>query len=200
MKAIILFGFALLPLVTSAQFERGQLFVGGSLAGSSVATNYTGYTKEVTTSLTLLPSIGFFLNSKVALGIGLGYTASWDSFNEPISPLNNTSEHASSFNINSFVRRYIPITNSFYIALQGQVSFMRTSPVYSQLESYSVGANVSPIFIFFPSRKWGIEAGVGSLGYTYNRTLPNIASTNTFSFSSGTFSLGLAYYFGKKSK
>lgn len=114
--------------------------------------------------------------------------------------------------VNSFVQYYVPLTSSFYFTLQGQLNFARTandqtSPQYNgagydevtkRSPSYGVGMTIRPSFIFFPAPQWGIEAGIGYLSFTRTRYLPDAYSSNNLSFNAGSFSLGLAYYFGKK--
>jgi len=209
MKALIAFGLFVSPLLALAQFERGQTFLGGSLSGSLATTtyNYNPPSKDVVNQLSVSPSFGYFLNSKIALGAGIGYSTSWQDYESQNSQPQTSSSH--NFSISLFARDYIPVTSSFYIALQGQISFSRgtTNPTFIQqtgqvvtYPQYNLGATISPIFIFFPSPGWGIEAGVGSIGYNFQRTLPNVTSTSTFSLNSGTFAFGLAYYFHRKAK
>ncbi len=205
MKITPAFFLIVFPCLAWAQFERGQAFLGGSISVSAATTNSNQYNyKETNSQLSIAPSFGYFLNSKIAVGGGIGYSTSVQKSGNLGIPNQKYSSH--NFSISPFVRYFFPVSNSFYIALQGQLNFSRgtatnfvqpngtltTSPLYN------LGATISPIFIFFPSPKWGIEASIGSLGYTYTRYLPNVSSTGTFSLSSGTFAFGVAYYFKRK--
>jgi hypothetical protein len=204
MKTVIAMLIVMLPLSVLAQFRRGQIFVGGFLSGSSETYNSMS-SKEVTNQLNVYPSAGYFLNSKILVGSSLGYYTSRRLIHS--NGVTQTAGRSNSFYLAPFVRNYFVISESFSIAFQGQLTLMRGTiesqigSIYSsRLPTYSVSADISPIFIFFPSPKWGIEAGIGSVSYTYYRVLPDVSSTNTFSFSSGKFTFGLTYYFSKKEK
>lgn len=223
MKKFIALSLLLTPCFAFAQFSKGQVFLGGSLSASlfnndipATANSYSNSTKNNT--LTLLPLVGVFLNQKIAIGGGVGYTASYTESNHTNSyyDANNNLITVPAFQkdwgkgiyISSFARYYIPISPSFYFAALGQINFFRanfksvqntgTQEITQEQPSYSIGLTLKPVLIFFPSPKWGIEASVGSLGYLYQRHLPNVSSANSVSLSAGTFSFGLAYYFAKK--
>ncbi|HEV8512056.1 MAG TPA: hypothetical protein VGQ59_02205, partial [Cyclobacteriaceae bacterium] len=135
-----------------------------------------------------------------------------DSNNNPISVSAYNKTVTRGIRVSSFLRYYLPISNSFYFVAHGEISFNRANTtntnfnaggplnqeVTDENPSYTLSAAIKPVFIFFPSPKWGIEAGVGSLGYNYQRFLPNVASSSSASLSFGGFSFGLAYYFAKK--
>ena len=204
MKSLIAIAFVVLPYFAWAQFTTGQLFLGGSLSASAATTTNNSYAyKETTNQFSAAPSIGYFLNPKISIGTGIGYSA---SYQKDVSGSSSQKNNDHYYYLSPFARYYLSITGSFFIALQGQVNLSRgTTTQFSPLSgavnttpSYNLGATISPIFIFFPSPKWGIEAGVGSLGYNYTRNLPDVSSTGTFSLNSGTFTLGLAYYFKRK--
>src|SRR5882672_3740525 len=82
MKKIIAFSLALLPSFVFAQFSKGQVYLGGSLSTSlfsndtpATANSYNSSNKNI--SLSLLPMVGIFLNQKIAIGGGVGYTATY---------------------------------------------------------------------------------------------------------------------------
>ena len=201
MKNMIAISLLVLPYLASAQFEKGQLYLGGTLSASAATTAYNNPAgnNQINNQYSATPSIGFFLNPKVSIGTGIGYSVAYQEYG-------NTKYHGHYFFFNPFARYYIPVTGSFFIALQGQINasrgstieFIQQSGIIGSVPSYNVGATISPIFIFFPSPKWGIEAAIGSIGYNYTRMLPDVSSTGTFSLNSGTFSLGVAYYFKRK--
>ena len=223
MKKIIALSFVLFPSFAFAQFSKGQVYVGGSLSTSlfnndvpATANSYNSSNKNNT--FTLSPMVGIFLNQKIAIGGGVGYTTTYTEWNYTSSyyDANNNLITVPAFQKNrtngvilmSFTRYYVPISSSFYFAAHGQVNFTRsnqknvqntgTEEITQENPYYAIGVTLKPVFIFFPSPRWGFEAGVGSLGYLYYRYLPNVSSVNSFTFSMGTFSLGLAYYFAKK--
>jgi hypothetical protein len=150
--------------------------------------------------------VGFFLNEKIAVGGGMGYTSSKNEYD-----VTNFSSISSSkgINVSSFARYYIPISSSLYFVGHGEVSFIRANQkdvqnsgtqgtTTREYPSYTIGIAFKPIFIFFPTKNWGIEAGVGSLGYSYQRNLPSVSSNSSAYLNFGSFSFGVAYYFAKK--
>jgi hypothetical protein len=219
MKKIIALSIVVIPYFTFAQFTKAQVYLGGTLS-----TSFQNSTSNVTppnpnlsknNSLSISPTIGFFLNPKISLGGSIGYSSALQQFDYSTYDPNvgavvraSRKYKTSGFAISGFARHFIPISNSFYFALQEQISFTRsnaettqvtgTTETSNQSPNYSIGFAIRPILIFFPSPKWGIEAGVGTLGYSYTRYLADVASSNTFSLNAGSFSFGLAYYFAKK--
>lgn len=207
MKKLYALLFLALPFVADAQFSKGNVFLGGTLSAmlqnsdTNTSTSSTTYTNN---SFGISPSIGFFLNEKIALGAAINYSTSLQKgvFNQSTGSL--TQVQTNSVGINPYVRLYQPITSSIYFGLQGGISFTRGNSMLTNFgtttttPNYSVGVNFKPIFIFFPSPKWGVETGIGSLGYTYMRNLPDTGSTSTFGLSAGSFTFGVAYYFIKK--
>jgi hypothetical protein len=216
MKKIIVSLLAIAPVFAFAQFSKGTVFLGGSL--SSVIQNadnkQTGFpnpSSQSNTVFAISPSIGFFVSEKMAIGSSITYSTSVQKYTYPANTFSSYTSQAeqNSVGINPYIRYYLPISSSIYFGLQGGVSFSRgnqkstqfngtSQPPTTEIPLYTLGASVRPIFIFFPSPKWGIEASIGSLGYTYMRDLPDAGSSNSFGLSAGSFSFGIAYYFIKK--
>jgi hypothetical protein len=223
MKKIIVLSIALLPSFVFAQFNKRQVYLGGSLSVSlfnndipATANSYGRSNKN--NALTLSPLIGIFLNEKVAIGVGVGYNTSYNESNYTTSYFDGNSNlitvqasqktWTNGISVTPFTRYYVPISSSFYFAAHGQISFIRanqkdvlstgTQEITQEQPYYSVGVTLNPVFIFFPSPNWGIEASLGSVGYHYQRYLPDVSSSNNFFINAGSFSLGFAYYFAKK--
>lgn len=212
MKKNITLFIVVLPYFAFAQFSKGQVYLGGSLGVSlynydvpAVSPTSPGSNNKIN-SFSLLPVVGIFLNEKVAVGGGVGYTSSKYEYD-----VTNFSSISSSkgITVSSFTRYYIPISSSVYFTGHGEVSFTRANQkdiqnsgtqgtTTQEHPSYTIGVALKPVFIFFPTNKWSIEASVGSLGYSYQRNLPNVSSTSSAYLNFGSFSFGLAYYFSKK--
>jgi len=187
----------------------------------TMSTNYYGSNGK-NNYVSISPIVGFFINQKIAVGGSIGYlsnyresnfyTGYYDSNGNFIYVPAFSKSITNSISLNAFARYYFPISNSFYFALQGQTSFTRgyskntsfnngntlSQEFTSSSPFYSLGTTINPVFIFFPSSRWGIETGIGSLGYFYQRNLPNVSSNSGLSLNAGSFSFGLAYYFAKK--
>ena len=107
----------------------------------------------------------------------------------------------------AFARRYFAISDNFFFALEGALIFARSNNTFhyvpfnpinnstSNSPTYDVIASLRPLFIFFPSPKLGIEAGLGALNFDRQQGLSDHHYVNTFNLSVFGFSLGLAYYF-----
>jgi len=227
MKIIVSIFLLSLPYFAAAQFSKGQVYLGGSMTASSSHNDSNSpnvvVNPDKNSSLSISPVLGYFLSPNLAVGGTVGYSTSssessfvntiYDNNNNPINVNANSKTVTKGFTVGSFARYYVPISNSFYFAAQGQINFTRSNSNYTltngapvnqevsnQTPSYAVAVTIKPVFIFFPSPKWGIEASVGSLGYNYQRELPDVHSSTTFSLGAGQFSFGLAYYFARKAK
>jgi hypothetical protein len=216
MKKLIVLSIFLLPYLAFAQFSKGQVYLGGTASTSfqnSGPTPSPGISKN--NFISMSPVFGYFVNPKLVLGVSVGYSSQF--YETDYANYNsNTNSYLKAFQkskynwvfITPLARYYVPISNSFYFAAQGQINFTRgnstttvndgTNETTNEAPYYSLGLTFKPVLIFFPDPKWGIEASVGSLGYTYTKYLPDVYSTTTFSLSAGSFSFGLAYYFVKK--
>src|ERR1700712_2684766 len=106
---------------TSAQIKRGAMFVSGSVTGFSQTLDYT-QGKQTISSTTITPGFGFFLSPTFAIGAGLFYTAG-KTVNKPDDQQQITQTKNRSAGFTPFARYYIPITNNFFFALHGQLTF-----------------------------------------------------------------------------
>lgn len=227
MKTWAAFMFLMIPSLASAQFSKGQVFLGGSLSASANNSNYivaTGGSGPIkSTSLSIAPTVGFFVSPKLAIGGSIGYSGSTSQYDYPtsyitngvfISTLLSIKSVTKSLQVSTFARYYVPLASNFYFALQGQLNFTRsasdqTNPTFDgtnyvettrRSPSYSLGLSVRPTFVFFPTQRWSVEGGVGNLSFTRTRYLPNVYSANDLTFNAGTFTFGVAYYFSKAAK
>jgi hypothetical protein len=105
--------------------------------------------------------------------------------------------------VSFFAKKFFMVSDKFLFALKGDIQYGRGSNKsanrYSKEKekSHSINTAVKPTFIFFPSSRWGIEAGIGSLGYFYKHGLASDYNDKGFSANFGSISLGLNYYFRK---
>jgi hypothetical protein len=220
MKKIMLL-LLVLPLAGKAQFNKGDMFLGGALSGftrDSPAGSSSTITNDVGNSFNVGPKFGYFISEKWAIGGSLGYTHS-SSTQDQVAPNFLSHYNTSSFGFTSglFARRYFAIADKFFFTLEGSLAFSRSNSITSNstvdyqgsgpiISSstykdpiYLLGATVRPIFIFFPTPKWGIEAGLGSLYYTHQHGLSDGSSVNIANLSvTSATSLGIYYYFRKK--
>ena len=211
----ILFLLAL-PIFARAQFSKRQAYLGGSLSiGSATGTlgptpSPLNFEPTKGTSVSLAPAVGWFVNEKTLVGGGVGYTYSYQEYDYQPAMSGFQKNRSEAFSASLYARHYIPVSGSFYFATQGGIYFSRANSTAinnngvaettTESPYYSVGITFKPMLVFFPSPKWGVEASVGTLGYSYKRYLPDAYSTSSFAFNAGSFSLGLGYYFGRTEK
>ena len=207
-KLVVVFLF--LPLAGMAQFNKGQVFLGGSM---SVQNQYFSNSKTLNNSFSILPTAGYFISEKWALGGLAGYGYS-DQRSTNTNGAGSFSSKSSSFSISAgmFGRRYFAISERFFFVLEGNLNFRRgrsfsaseqrdaNGNLISRLSfnspSYNLGVSVRPLFIFFPLPKWGLEAGLGTLSVSRQENLSDHTSVNTSSLNvTGTFTFGITYYF-----
>jgi hypothetical protein len=217
MKIIVLALFLSLPFLAMAQFSKGQVYLGGTLSLNSTTPSYPGLTVNLfnsvvpkSSSVSISPLFGWFVNEKFLVGAEVGYSNTYLEYDYVPASYGFQKDKSYAIILSSFGRYYVPISSSFYFATQGGIYFSRANStsinnngvVETTTESpyYSVGITFKPMLVFFPSPKWGVEASVGTLGYSYKRYLPDAYSTSSFAFNAGSFSLGLGYYFGRTEK
>lgn len=213
-----LFVALLCPFVANAQFTKGQMFLGGTFSGQGTngqasGTDLGGTTRSIGGSA----KVGWFFNEKWALGAALGYSYLRDNWLQNYPPYStNQITIQKSFSATLFVRRYFAVTKKIFIALEGSAGYSRAgnSTVYNVITSpgglvttnsnaptYSLGAGIAPLILFFPSPRWGFSSGYGNIGFSHQFNLSDHSTNNTFSFAfTPSFSIGVNYYFNREGK
>jgi len=202
MKKYLVTLLMITPLLSSGQFMKGDKFIGGTfrLSSQTPTKSNQGTTYEVK-EFSINPFMGFLINEKFAIGGQIGYS----NFNSKYNDQTNQREYNSKgFSLGLNSRRYFSISEKFVFAISGYLNFSRgtetdiTSTSESNTQNYQIGTSLAPTFIFFPSPRWGLEASIGALSYSYSRNLSTDSDTSYFNFYYGTIKLGLAYYFRKE--
>jgi hypothetical protein len=192
MKTLTLIAI-LLPFTTLAQFVEGDKFIGGTLSLSNQRTGSPdGGASQKITYFSIQPKMAFLLNENFAVGGTIGYASSQQQENPGIGV-----SKTNSFSMGIILRRYFRITDNFLISLDANPYYQKNKTedyIPSETESNTIGLSVRPVFSFFPSKKWALEAGIGDLSFmrTKNETLDYTSSY--FNLSYGTFSFGMTYY------
>jgi hypothetical protein len=200
MKQVITLLCILFSLCAHAQFNKGDKFIGGSIILLDRMDGENNSSKNNEKSFGVSPAGGVFLNKNFAVGANVGY--SYDAY-EYFNGLNYNDQTYHMFTSEIFAKRFFTISDKFFFALKGGTSYTRNKRLYSNsgsettTTSYTLGANVTPSFIFFPSSHWGIEAGLGNLSYAHLQQLSGSGKTDIFNFNAGSFSLGFSYYLRK---
>lgn len=202
MKKFLFTLLLFIPVISYGQFFKGEKFIGGNLIFSTQTSNNLGNTIESkVNNFAINPSISFLLSDNFALGGQVGYS-SFSQKNNSVG--GNFNEYQSNgFSIGMNARRFFSISEKFMFSLNGLIDFNRgtatnsNNSVDSKTQTYQLSTIIRPNFLFFPSSKWGFEAGLGSLHYSYSRSLSTDVSRNYFHLDYGFFSLGLFYFFRK---
>lgn len=200
MKSLLLAAFAVAaPLYSFAQFSKGDKVVEGAISvyiyrtPISEVDNY----ESRSSSLSVYPHIGFFINKHTSIGGGVGYQSSMYRAYQP-GNIDYLSESRGT-NLQVTVRRYASIADAFLFSLSSYASYsagnFTQSSSTDKVKYKSAGISVGPSFHFFPTRNWAVEGGIGSIGYSRSIQKDIDRKSNSFHLSLGTFSFGLAYYF-----
>lgn len=194
---LIVLLFCVVQMNCLAQMETGRKYIGGSL---SITSNENKTNDVTTTNVNIVPSAGYFLSDMLSAGGSLGYIGN-------IVKGDNFKNTSNSFVIGPFLREHIGIGDQFSCFIQENLMFSfgsrKTENVGTDVKysNFGITFSVSPGFIFFPSQKFGIEAGFGSLYFqTQKETNKNTDAETTqnnygLDFNLNTLSLGFMYYF-----
>ncbi|MCS4304671.1 outer membrane beta-barrel protein [Chryseobacterium sp. BIGb0232] len=220
MKKILLAGAVALFGLSNAQIAKGTTYVSGQLGYSQNENNNTDTKIE---SFKVLPTVGYFVNTNLAVGLGVGYKNDNTKVTkeETIGTSKFVGENkntTSAFVVAPFVRKYWTIGEKLYIFGQlevpmefGQyknevegtetVGTTVTKRSTSTKDNYtSIGVNVKPGLDYFLNKNWSIEATFGEFGYNTNKVnIDGAKRVNDYKFglnlSSVTF--GVKYVFAK---
>jgi opacity protein-like surface antigen len=208
MKKVLLAGAIALFGLSNAQIAKGTAYVSGQV---DYLKNEFNNGDNTTERLVVLPTIGYFAGTNLAVGLGVGYQTQKDtSVFENIS--SSVVKHPA-FVVAPFVRKYWTLGDKLYIfgQLTAPMKFGKTEIERTQLlpsgsvqtqsseaKYTEIGVNVKPGLDYFLSKNWSIEATIGEFGYNNNKPKDGDA-TNTYKFglnlSSVTF--GVKYVFAK---
>ncbi|MBS1952092.1 MAG: hypothetical protein OJF59_000964 [Cytophagales bacterium] len=198
MKTILLLLLSFISFAVSAQFTKGDKFLGGSLNISSQ--NGASYNPITNNRFSVGPQAGYFLTEKYALVAKLNYTGAF--YETTGSKVISTS-----FSITPAVRRYFQISDKFFFNLDAYVGFSRQtdkltnsfSNLTTQNPYYYLSAGIEPGFIFFPAPNWGFNASLGGLNYSHYQNLSTASTSNSIGLTwSSSLTFGVSYYFVTK--
>jgi hypothetical protein len=206
MKSIILVAACLSIATTGfSQFNKGdKLLVGGFSIQTEKRSNTSamGSTYEYN-NYSVNPAVGFFVTENTAFGVRLGYANTYSKYFFPSS--SNSEANYNEYFGGLMIRRYYLISEKFFFLIEGSLGYAKgernstyvdynngtISKGESKTDEFS--ALVAPKFVFFPSSKWGFEAGIGSVSYSNTSNSGSNALTSQFNLNYGVFTLGFAY-------
>lgn len=184
-------------LSANAQTEKGKIMLGGQ-----VGYDYSKVkdADENSNSLTIAPSIGYFVGNNVAVGLGLGYQ--YEENSALASSLFNSTK-INAFQVAPFARMYKGDGDFKFF---GQLSVPMAwgegkagDKTIGKLETYGVA--LAPGFAYFPTSKIGVELSVRGLYFESNTLKPEGSNTNVtvnnFGLNADSFApkIGVQFYF-----
>ncbi|QHT71422.1 outer membrane beta-barrel protein [Rhodocytophaga rosea] len=204
----------LLTTSSVAQIARHTFYVDGSFNYSKK--NNTGSANNQERSIQAAPNIGFFINERILLGVGINYS----QINTEGQLLNVVQGYPAT-NIESitktvapllFVKYIKPINDKFSFAVKGtyqyglqktDISLNGTSSVSSASYDTRVSSfTLSPEILFFISKRIGMQVNFNGLSITSGNKQEFSKSVKytdyTFSINPSTWNLGLFLILGRK--
>lgn len=220
-KLTLLLLAALSGLTASPQTEKGKHWIGGSFALSHNKVEETstaespifGATRKQN-SYQVGPSYSYFVADKLSVSANVGYTHSHldqTYYNNPTLQINNsTSETTSngyfaSVAMNKFFlyENKVGIKTGPYAQYNLTESKIRQSDTGDNvaLESKGFAAGIGVDFVYFPVKKIGLVASLGTLAYSQTK-FEGANNTNKqtdlgLSFFSNAQTFSIVYIFGK---
>jgi outer membrane protein len=171
--ALLAFGFANAQeeAATPAEgFSKGSIFLSGTVGYSSEKQDDLKVNSYV-----VAPRVGYFINEKIALGLGLGFGNGKVEFDGETAAENKTVEFS------AFGRYYLK-TAKFAPFAELNVNYGTTSyefmgtiaggdlaPFGSGEDVNTFSVNVAPGFNYFVSERFALETSVGILGYSSSK-------------------------------
>lgn len=199
----------LLTISLFSQSDKGRITLGGGVNFSSITDETDPASAEETTStLSLIPQIGYYISDGVKIGIGIGYNSY--NFEHKPGSINGTTEEVTrtSFVINPFVRFYVPASERVDLFIQGNFSYESRNEEFKQTQGTvqqtsegsgsAIGIFLTPGIEYRISQRISLDLSVGQMGYFTESFKPDgtptVESTRNqfkFDFNLSTVMLGV---------
>jgi len=213
-KLVTLAMLSAFALAANAQTEKGKTIAGGAIGYFNEKSNNDAIENKQS-SLTLLPSIGYFVKDNLALGLGIGYSRLTSKSSEKTQYLLSQKNTTDYFMVSPFIRHYINISDQFKFFSQLSVPMKwgnlesatgTTSPAVSvapasHAKTTSIGVSIEPGFAYFPTKRIGIQLSVDGLSYAWNKTenknSHEVSKNNAFNLGTNFFApkIGIQFHF-----
>lgn len=214
MKKILLAGAVALFGLSNAQIAKGTTYLSGSVGYSQEETNNGNDKKE---NFNVLPTVGYFVNTNLAIGLGVGYQTEKNTLTKTVG--NTFSEDVTkqpAFVVAPFVRKYWTLSDKLYFfgQLAVPMQFGKTkiehneettvgnTTVYASSSTEAkytkIGVTVKPGLDYFLNKNWSIEATIGEFGYSNYKPKDGDATNNyNFGLNLSSVTFGVKYVFAK---
>lgn len=227
MRKILFLSTLLISGLTVAQtdqtdrliIEKGTWNVTGSVSLRSDAIDFEGDSFSNSSdfnSFAFNPLGGYALSNNFIVGLGLGYVrgSNEDDNTDSGGSITEFESETTTYSIFPYARKFFSVSPNFAFFLQGEARYSdisnesdrtfdgTTTNSNSDGESWFFG--IRPGITYFVSKRFALEANLGTLGYTTSNTEANNSSgattesdRNQFAFELNASNLffGLSYYF-----
>lgn len=214
MKKILLAGAVALFGLSNAQIAKGTTYLSGSVGYSQEETNNGNDKKE---NFNVLPTVGYFVNTNLAIGLGVGYQTEKNTLTRTMG--NTVSESVTkqpAFVVAPFVRKYWTLSDKLYFFGQLAVPMqfgktetetnsvttvgntVVTNSTSTEAKYTKIGVTVKPGLDYFLNKNWSIEATIGEFGYSNYKPKDGDATNNyNFGLNLSSVTFGVKYVFAK---
>jgi long-subunit fatty acid transport protein len=197
-----------------AQTEKGSQMLGASFGFSTSSSDTKAFNNSPNSydlsvhgkikSYNIAPSYSYFIADKLDLGVSVGYGRVKSESNGNYASLQKTHSFSSAV----YLRKYFLYENKVGIRTGPYFSYINSNQtfLYSNTtpgaynyagDIYSGGIGLD--FVYFPIKKLGLSAGMGSISYTHQVVDGTSKGTsNSFGLNfANSLSLSVNYVFGK---
>ncbi|WP_426482629.1 outer membrane beta-barrel protein [Chryseobacterium sp. R2ACT005] len=222
MKKILLAGAVALFGLSNAQIAKGTTYLSGSVGYSQVESNNGNDKKE---NFNVLPTVGYFVNTNLAIGLGVGYQTEKNTLSTTTTLGNTTIVNESvvktpAFVVAPFVRKYWTLSDKLYFFGQlavpmqfgktetennsvattttGSGTSVVSNSTSTEAKYTKIGVTVKPGLDYFLNKNWSIEATIGEFGYSNYKPKDGDATNNyNFGLNLSSVTFGVKYVFAK---
>lgn len=211
MKKMLFFFLALGVFCSYTQAQsQGAISIGGKFnlwfSSPKTVSNSQSVDGIKTTNFTLLPSIDYFINEQVSLGLGIGYDL---TRNKDVNGNTTTTEKWGTFYFEPYARKYFKLGDhldlfgeaGIYLGMGNHtIDVTNGTTTVSNKYAYSTYSfGISPGISFHVSDKLALESTFGFLGYEGSSTevSSNVKDkTNDFGLqlNASTLTFGIRYF------
>lgn len=180
-------------IINSYSQEKGQKILGGSVYVHADNRSDSRMNTE-SSDVNLLPTIGYMISDKVALGCSFGY----DHYK--YNTEQNSVETAYSreyITISPYVQFYNPIAENFLFYIQLSIGTKFGLKGDTDNPSYTFYGGGSAGLMYFISKKISLELSIASINYSYRSDKDNNEKAHSFALQNDLTRLpiSLKYYF-----
>jgi hypothetical protein len=192
---------ALLGAGAFAQTSQGTIAASGSVTlgnSSSKYDNSSTNSENISRSFCFSPSIGYFVQEGLELGVGTGF---YQGINRYKHESEESKSRSQSINFSPYARKYIALTEQLQLHGTGYVTagFGNNKSQDYQESSYKetstssrYGIGFYPGLTYFATPKLGLTATFGTFSYSRSKTTPKNDPHETKPYTSNSFTADLS--------